>query len=108
MSQRKSALKILSGMVLVPVIHIIAMVALLLIRGPVVTVFPDLDDPYGFNYLALVVFAGLSFYQLLYVVPLTIFLRRRGENDIAKGIIFSAVITALLCGACFFAFFGPV
>jgi hypothetical protein len=46
---------------------------------------------------------GFLFWQLLYVIPLTIRLRRRGEINMMKGVIIGAVITALVNGACFLA-----
>lgn len=50
---------------------------------------------------------GFLFWQLLYVLPLTIRFRRRGKIGMMKGVIIGAVITALLNGACFLTFFTP-
>ncbi|HEY9645872.1 MAG TPA: hypothetical protein V6C88_05860 [Chroococcidiopsis sp.] len=47
---------------------------------------------------------GFLFWQLLYVIPLILWLRRRGKTGMIKGVIIVAVLTALLNGACFLAF----
>ncbi len=46
---------------------------------------------------------GFLFWQLLYVLPLTIWLKRRGKIGMMKGGSIGAVITALLNGACYLA-----
>ncbi len=49
---------------------------------------------------------GFLFWQLLYVIPLTIRLRRRGQIGMMKGVILGAVLTALVNGVCFLVSFG--
>lgn len=44
---------------------------------------------------------GFLFWQLLYVIPLTIWLKRRGKVGMMKGVITGAVLTALVNGACY-------
>ncbi len=39
--------------------------------------------------------------QLIYVIPLCLWLRKRRQYDTMKGVIIGAVITALLNGSCF-------
>ena len=46
---------------------------------------------------------GFLFWQLLYVLPLTIWLKRRGKIGMMQGVIIGAVITALVNGACYLA-----
>lgn len=53
---------------------------------------------YGVLFLGL---AGFFLWQLFYVIPLTIWLKRQGKIGMMKGVIFGAVMTALLNGACF-------
>lgn len=48
---------------------------------------------------------GLCLWQLLYVIPLTIWLKRRGKIDMMNGVIIGAVLTALVSGACYVGFF---
>ncbi len=44
---------------------------------------------------------GFLFWQLLYVIPLTIWLKRRGKVGMMKGVIMGSVLTALVNGACY-------
>ncbi|HEY9623006.1 MAG TPA: hypothetical protein V6C78_21800 [Crinalium sp.] len=44
---------------------------------------------------------GFLFWQLLYVIPLVLRLKRRGKIGMMKGVIICAVFTALVNGACF-------
>lgn len=45
--------------------------------------------------------AGFGMSQLLYVVPLCIWLKRKNRVSMMKGVIIGAVITALVNGACY-------
>ena len=60
------------------------------------------------NYVGLQVWiiggVGFLFWQLLYVIPLCIWLQRQQQIAIRRGIIIGAVITALLNGGCFLLF----
>jgi hypothetical protein len=40
--------------------------------------------------------------QLIYVIPLCLWLRRRRQLDTMNGVIIAAIITVLLNGGCFF------
>ncbi|WP_017297016.1 hypothetical protein [Nodosilinea nodulosa] len=60
---------------------------------------------YGFVMVWLVGGVGFLFWQLLYAIPLILRLRRRGHMAMAKGVIIAAVLTALVNGTCFAAFF---
>lgn len=44
---------------------------------------------------------GFFVWQLFYVIPLVIRLRRRGKIAMMKGVLIGAVFTALVNGACF-------
>lgn len=46
---------------------------------------------------------GICIYQLLYVVPSVIWLKRQQYWGLMKGVIIGAVITAFLGGSCFLA-----
>ncbi|MBH8565743.1 hypothetical protein I8748_26815 [Nostoc sp. CENA67] len=60
------------------------------------------------NYIGLQVWiiggVGFLFWQLIYVIPLCIWLQRRQQAAIKKGVIIGAAITALLNGGCFLLF----
>jgi hypothetical protein len=63
---------------------------------------------FGQHYIASLILLGgiigFLFWQLLYVIPLIIWCRRRRKFGMMKGVIIGAVITALVNGACFVAF----
>ncbi len=44
---------------------------------------------------------GISITQLIYVIPVIIWLKRRQQIVLMKGVIVGAVITALLNGGCY-------
>jgi hypothetical protein len=48
---------------------------------------------------------GFFFWQLLYVIPLIIWLKRRRKMGMMKGVIIGAVLTALLNGSCYLLWF---
>ncbi|MGK7901772.1 MAG: hypothetical protein AB4352_10225 [Hormoscilla sp.] len=49
----------------------------------------------------LIYIAAIGISQLLYVVPLCIWLKRKNRMSMMKGVIIGAVITALLNGGCY-------
>lgn len=56
---------------------------------------------YDFGIAFLLAFFGIGITQLLYVIPLALWLKRRGRVDTMKGVILGAAITVLLNGSCF-------
>lgn len=48
--------------------------------------------------------AALFLIQLLYVIPVCIWLKRKGKPLMMKGVIIGAVITGLINGSCFLLF----
>ncbi|MEO1396961.1 MAG: hypothetical protein AAFV90_29135 [Cyanobacteria bacterium J06634_5] len=104
MSQNNETVEVFSGILLIAGIHLILMIVAFFLFGPAMRVFPSIARSYGIPYF-IAVFGGLSFYQLLYVIPLNIYFRRRRKESIAKGVTIAAVMTALLCGGCFLAVF---
>ncbi|MEM9006368.1 MAG: hypothetical protein AAGE59_22930 [Cyanobacteria bacterium P01_F01_bin.86] len=48
---------------------------------------------------------GLFLWQLLYVLPLILWLKRRGKIGMVKGVLIGAVFTALVNGTCYLSFF---
>lgn len=49
---------------------------------------------------------GIGITQLLYAIPLCLWLNRKGRADTAKGVIIGAVLTLLLNGGCFILMLG--
>ena len=76
-----------------------------LVAGLIIILLALLMDSMVGNHssLTILVFgaAGFLFWQLLYVIPLTIWLSHRGKIGMMKGVMIGAVLTALLNGTCF-------
>ena len=96
MSKKNGYLGIIYGLILLLGMHILAIFVLyliLIIRNSIASF-----DPY--TALAFMVYAACSFlfWQLLYVIPVCLWLRRRKRPAMMKDVIIGAVITALLNG----------
>jgi hypothetical protein len=91
MSQRNEILGVFLGILLLIGMHILAILAIVLLSF--------LRGTYGAQ---IWVIGGFSFFllQLLYVIPVTLWLKRRQQYGLMKGVIIGAVITALLNGGC--------
>ncbi|KAB8316572.1 hypothetical protein SD81_025690 [Tolypothrix campylonemoides VB511288] len=99
MSQRNEILGVFLGILLLIGMHILAIIAIVLlgfIRGTYA--------------IQIWIIGGFSFFlwQLLYVIPVTLWLKRRRQYDLMKGVIIGAVITALLNGGCSLLFSSQV
>ena len=90
------------GIIVLMLCHVGAVVLLSLIVW-VSSTLPVAAQPAAFAVFGIF---GIGITQLLYVVPLCIWLHRRGRADTAKGVIIGAVLTFLLNGGCFLLFFG--
>ncbi|MEG4632070.1 hypothetical protein QUB56_21170 [Microcoleus sp. AR_TQ3_B6] len=98
MSPRNERMGIVSGIFLLIGLHIAAVILgiiILLIHFYIVG-----QDNYLTLLLLGIFFGGVGIVQLIYVIPAIIFLRRRGEFALLKGLIIGAVVTALLNGGC--------
>jgi uncharacterized BrkB/YihY/UPF0761 family membrane protein len=103
MSQRNESLNIFLGILLLFAFHLLAL-------GVIYLLGLIYGQIFGFNnYNALGVWivgvAGFFVWQMLYVIPLCIWLRRQQRLAMMKGVIIGAVITALLNGSCFLIIF---
>lgn len=49
-------------------------------------------------------FWGIGFSQIIHVLPIALWLKRRQEIETLKGLIIGAAIVCLLCGGCFVVF----
>lgn len=101
MSQQNEFWKVTQGILLLFLIHALA-------ASVISSLSYLLQIIYG-GYTALGVliigFGGFSLCQLLYVIPVCIWLKRKRKNLMMKGVIIGAVITALVNGGCFLMFF---
>ncbi|MBD1875906.1 hypothetical protein H6F75_20705 [Nodosilinea sp. FACHB-131] len=104
-NSQNEGLEIVKGMLLLLGCHAVAG-ALIFLLGLLLAVIGIGD--YAFAIPWVIGAAGFFFWQLLYVIPLVITLRRRGRPAMAKGVIMAAVLTALVNGACFISMYGFV
>jgi len=95
MSHRNEVMGIVSGIFLLMGLHLAAIILGIIISSISI-------GGIGFYIASLLnlVFLGIGIAQLIYVVPAIIFLRRRREFAVIKGLIIGAIITALLNGGC--------
>jgi uncharacterized membrane protein YesL len=50
--------------------------------------------------VGIVVFGGIGLVQLVYIIPLCLHFKRKGQTNVMKGLIIAASITALLNVGC--------
>lgn len=88
-------LEILLGIFLLVGMHILAILV-----GAVITWIFVTVQVYGMASLMLAGVLGIGIAQLLYVIPVILWLRRQRKWGLMKGVIIGAVLTALLNGGC--------
>ncbi|BAY24818.1 hypothetical protein NIES2100_46150 [Calothrix sp. NIES-2100] len=104
MSQRNEILQTLLGILILFVLHVLAAGIIFGLAGLVDQIF----SPSSYYGLGTILIGSMGFFiwQLLYVIPLCIWLRRQQRLAMMKGVIIGAVITALLNGGCFLVIFA--
>jgi hypothetical protein len=99
MAANNEGLEIFKGALLVLGLHSLAGLLIFGLGFAVNAVFSG----YAILLVWVVGAGGFLFWQLLYVLPLTRWLQRRGKHGMVKGAISVAVLTALVNGTCFLA-----
>jgi len=89
--------QVISGFVEVLLINCGLIIGLVVLLGTLASIFPLTPDLVNFPIYGL---GGLGVLQLLYVVPRSLYLKRRQRWAKLKGVIAAAVIVALLNGGC--------
>ncbi|MDZ7961953.1 MAG: hypothetical protein RMY34_29445 [Aulosira sp. DedQUE10] len=104
MSQRNEILQIFLGIFILLGLHLIA-AGIIFSLG---LLYGEIFGYTNYYFLTIWIIGGGGFFilQLLYVIPLCLWLRRRQRLAMMKGVIIGAVITALLNGSCFLIVFG--
>jgi Na+/proline symporter len=97
--QQGEAIQLIGGFVEVLGINFLLIIALIVLLGLLASIFPSIP---GLVNIPMYGFGGLGVLQLLYVVPRSLYLRRRQRWAKLKGVIAGAVIVALLNGGCWF------
>ncbi|MBD2388787.1 hypothetical protein [Cylindrospermum sp. FACHB-282] len=95
MSEKNELLGFFLGILLLLGMHIVAIAVIFLL----VLIVDKIYGNYSLNVL-LYGILGFLFWQLLYVIPVCLWLKRRQAPGMMKGVIIGAVITALLNGTC--------
>lgn len=98
MSQRNSALNVFLGIGATFVSHAVVLVMLWILSM--------LFQSSTIGGIAFFSLFGIGIAQLVYILPLAIWLGRRGRSDTAKGLAIGAIITLLLNGSCFVIFWS--
>lgn len=104
MSQRNEIFQILLGLFLIVGLHSLAILIIFGLGWLSVQIFGSSN--YYYLGIWLVGAWGFFIWQLLYVIPVCIWLRRQQRLEMMKGVIIGAVITALLNGSCFLLIFS--
>ncbi|MBD2204800.1 hypothetical protein H6G33_13505 [Calothrix sp. FACHB-1219] len=103
MSQRNEIFQILLGLFLIVGLHSLAILIIFGLGWLSVQIFGS--NNYYYLGIWLVGAWGFFIWQMLYVIPVCIWLRRQQRLAMMKGVIIGAVITALLNGSCFLLIF---
>jgi len=101
MSRDNKILPITQGIILLIVMHTLTILIIFAITSALLEIYGSFTAAVV-SYFAI---AGLFILQLLYVIPICIWLKRKGKNLMMKTVIYGAVITALvniLCNLIFF------
>ncbi|BAY07645.1 hypothetical protein [Calothrix sp. NIES-2098] len=103
MSQGNEILNIILGIFLLFGLHLLAVGIIFLLGWGYGLIFGYSN----YYYLGIWIIGSWGFFlwQMLYVIPLCIWLRRQQRLAMMKGVIIGAVITALLNGTCFLLLF---
>ncbi|MEZ0369951.1 MAG: hypothetical protein ACAI44_12765 [Candidatus Sericytochromatia bacterium] len=81
-------MKILAGMLLVPVLHLGAVFVSMAVSAPF----------RGYPFIFFL--AGIGLFQCLYILPLAWYLKRKQRPELAMGLLLGAGLSLLLNGLC--------
>ncbi len=104
MSRRIEITGIILGILLLIGMHFAAFLLICVIVG-IISIMPtpignSISKSYLWLTLIILPFIGIGLFQILYVIPVVLWLKRRQEWGLMKGVIIGAVLTALLNGGC--------
>lgn len=101
MSRRDDFPSIILGILLLFGMHVAAVII-----GSMVAIIANSLKLNNIAGLFIYGFVGLGLAQVLYVIPVVIWLKRRQSWGLMKGVIIGAVMTALLNGGCWLLIFS--
>ena len=102
-ARQGEAFQLISGFVEVLLVNCALITALIILLSLLSSISPSIPGLANFPMYGL---GGLGVLQLLYVVPRSLYLRRRQRWARLKGVIAAAVIVALLNGGCWIFMMG--
>ena len=97
MSHKNEFWGITHGILSLVVMHLLAIIVIVLLAHIIEATYVNYSG-LGVLFFGL---AGLFLWQLLYVIPICIVLKRNRNPFMMKGVIIGAVITGLINGGCF-------
>lgn len=107
MLPRNERVNILLGMLLLVGMHILLGILICLILFIIIIIRTPTSSGYNWIFL-LFILAGIGISQLLYVVPVSLWLKNKRRFGLMKGVIIGAVITAFLNGGCWLLISGII
>ena len=100
MSRRNETPKIILGLLLLLGMHFMLFLLVCLTLYIVSVVPTPISSDYKWLAVILIPAGGIAIVQLIYVIPVSLWLKSRRQLALMKGVIIGAVITALLNGGC--------
>lgn len=108
MSRRRESIQIFYGILGTFILHIVVLTVLGIIGSILNAISMAINVPSVYSSVSSTLFLiglfavfGVGIFQLLYIIPVVLVLKRRQQWALMKGMIIGAVITALLNGSCY-------
>jgi hypothetical protein len=100
MSRRNETPKIILGILLLLAMHFVLFLLVCLTLFIVSAVPTPISSDYKWLLVIFIPAGSIAIFQLIYVIPVSLWLKRKRQLGMMKGVIIGAVITALLNGGC--------
>lgn len=107
MSRRNETRNIALGMLLLLGMHFVLFLLVCLVLVIISIVPTPISNNYRWLPLIFIPTGGIGIFQITYVIPVSLWLKRQGRLGLMKGVIIGAVITALLNGGCWLLLANP-
>ena len=108
MSRRSETIQISYGIIATFILHILVLTILGVIGFTINAISIAINPPSVYSSVSSTLFLiglfavfGIGIFQLFYIIPFVLLLKRRQQFTLMKGVIIGAVITALLNGGCY-------
>ncbi len=98
MSQKNNFWEVTQGVLLVLLINTLVILSICLL---ILIIHLNSNHAYMYFILGIIGFGGFFIWQLLYVIPICIWLKRKRKRLMMKGVMIGALITALINGSYF-------